>query len=39
MSQPICPGCGGKVPEDTIWTWGGKAFCSQQCAEMVTGRQ
>lgn len=28
---PVCPGCGGRVPLDTVWVYRERFFCSQEC--------
>lgn len=33
MSTPICPQCGGPIPEnETLWVWMSRWYCSEKCA-------
>lgn len=34
----ICPACGKKVPEDSIWIYLGKFYCSEQCVASLIKR-
>lgn len=31
MANP-CPSCGGPVPEDTVWIYQQKFYCTEKCA-------
>lgn len=33
--QSICPKCGGPIPEDTLWTFRQKFYCSEECVRLV----
>ena len=38
-----CPGCGGPVPDDTVWIRHDRFFCSEKCCAeapvmMITSR-
>lgn len=36
--MPPCPACGGEVPEDTIWLYMLRFYCSEACVARMLGK-
>lgn len=34
-NTPPCPHCAGPLPEDTVWLYMGKYYCSDDCVREV----